>query len=144
MFTFSRVAHAENAGAVTAVCTVGHEGEHLVSAGVDGTLKVWVSHDAPKGQQTVARCTRVLAGHKQKRGKCKATCLTDAGGRFVISGGEDGIARLWNVVTGACLREFDARSPVRSVATVGENGSIVACGTDDGVVRLYLPPACIL
>ena len=137
--THSLFYFTDNAGPVTAVCSVGDDGEHLVSAGADGSLKVWVSHTAQRGMQTNARCLRVLSGHKAKRGKCKATCVAAAGGPLVVSGGDDGFVRLWHAVTGACLREYNAESPVRSVAVIGDDLSIVACGTSDGIVRDPIP-----
>ncbi|MBN1565197.1 MAG: hypothetical protein JXA10_15235, partial [Anaerolineae bacterium] len=59
-------------------------------------------------------------------------------GARIVSGGDDGIVRIWNAQTGEELDQFAANptGPVWSVAWSPDNRTVVS-GGDDGTVRAW-------
>jgi WD40 repeat protein len=70
------------------------DGRRLLSAGHDGTLRLW---DVSTGQ-----CLRTFEGHE---GAVTSACLS-ADDRRALSGGLDRSVRLWDLETGECLRHW--------------------------------------
>jgi WD40 repeat protein/serine/threonine protein kinase len=92
-----------HAGPATAVA-MGPDGKTAVSAGRDGTLRVW---DLPVGREL-----RTLRGHE---GMILALALSPDG-RRALTGGSDRTLIHWNLETGEPLRRF--RGPRDSVLSV--------------------------
>ncbi|HTI73085.1 MAG TPA: serine/threonine-protein kinase [Candidatus Limnocylindria bacterium] len=58
------------------------------------------------------------------------------GGRKIVSGGMDGMLRIWDASTGACLTNFPAHVPVVWTISIATNGELVTAGAD-GHVRFW-------
>lgn len=79
------------------------DGQRALTAGYDGTLKLW---ELPSG-----RCLRTLQGHTQR---VNAAALS-ADGSVALSGAQDQTVRLWDVGTGQCLATVQEHSAVAAV-----------------------------
>ncbi|KAJ2345622.1 hypothetical protein GGF43_005172, partial [Coemansia sp. RSA 2618] len=99
----------------------------FASAANDGTVRVW---DADSGA-----CVRELRGHTSlvyalaSGGSCDSS-----GGEWLVSGGEDRAMRVWDE-SGLRHTVLVPSTSVWAVAALA-NGDI-ACGTDDGRVRVF-------
>jgi WD40 repeat protein len=96
-------------------------GQHLASAGEDGTVRVW---DLKRGEEL-----RLLRGHTD----AVSTCAFSPDGRQLASAGKDGSIRLWDATTGAFVRLLSGHeggvfrcafsSDGRELVSVGADGS---------------------
>ena len=68
----------------------------------------------------------------------KTTAITvDGVGRLALSGGSDGLATLWDVQTGQCLRVLEGHGDEISDVAITADGAWAATGSADGSVRLW-------
>lgn len=99
-------------------------GSSIVTSTSEDALLIW---DSPLETEV----PRELRGHK--RG-VNSLC---AYGSTVVSAGNDGTIRVWDVRTGQCLRVLEGHTgPVRSL-TVNPSGSLLLSGSDDCTIRLW-------
>ncbi len=100
------------------------DGKKAVSAGADGSLRLW---DTKTGKEL-----RRLDGHSGR-----VWCVAFApDGRRVVSGGFDGSVRVWDLVSGRETRRFTHNDYVRSVV-FSQDGHFILSGGDDKLVRLW-------
>ena len=135
-----------------------------VSSSTDGTIRVWdlagqkelrtimtgAGHAdrvrlSPDGRRIAAATQRggallydAATGDVERRFEGHAGRVNDLAFDLavatLVTGGEDGTLRIWNVANGECLAIYPARSPVRSVSAIRADAR-VACGTADGQVH---------
>jgi eukaryotic-like serine/threonine-protein kinase len=79
--------------------------------------------------------SRVL-DHLLKAGPIRVAAMSPGGG-VVLTGGEDGIARLWSPKTWEPMRDPLVHPPAVNCAAFSPDGSIALTGGDDGTVRLW-------
>ncbi|PHQ52914.1 hypothetical protein BLA24_04995 [Streptomyces cinnamoneus] len=101
-------------------------GGHLLSAGADGTVRVW--------DVAGSRGSSVLAGH---RAPVRALAAA-SGGPLVAWGTDEGEVTVWNSATGRRAPAGRHTGPVRAVALSGRGESVVSAG-EDGRVRIAHP-----
>ncbi len=99
-------------------------GAKLAVGGADGRVRIVDPRER--------RVATVLAGH-QGRARCVAF---DSKGS-VVSGGEDGVVRVWGDDPGIPALEFDARAGPVAAVDVDASGSTIAGGGVDGRIRLW-------
>jgi WD40 repeat protein len=97
----------------------------LVSAGVDGTVRLW-DPEAPQ-------CLHVLRGHA---GPVAAVGFSPDGA-LVVSAGSDATVRLWDPATGRALQVLEGRTDQAPVAELSPYAALLATGGADGVVRMW-------
>jgi len=79
---------------------------------------------------------RPLSGHTGPPSGGVFSASYSAEGRYLASGGSDGVVRLWDAVSGSCVEEFpEHRGPVRSVAASPDGDMLASC-SDDGTLLL--------
>jgi hypothetical protein len=100
------------------------DGAKAISAGADGSLRLW---DTRTGKEL-----RRFDGHT---GRVWAVAFAPDG-RRIASGGFDGSVRVWDLVSGREARRFNHADYVRSV-TFAHDGRFLLSGGDDGLVRLW-------
>jgi len=101
------------------------DGKKAVSAGQDGSLRLW---DTKTGKEI-----RRLDGHNGR----VWTVAFAPDGRRVASGGFDATIRLWDLASGREIRRFTGSTDyVRSVA-FSHDGHLLLSGGDDRMVRLW-------
>jgi WD40 repeat protein len=105
------------------------DGERVVSAGADATVRIWSVH----GDRTV-----VLRGHDGP----VASAGFDPGGARVTSTGQDGTVRVWSASGGESLVVlYRHRGPGLSAGFSGDGRQVVSAG-DPGTVRLTPCDVC--
>jgi WD40 repeat protein len=101
------------------------DGKLLASAGADNVVKVW---DYEKGEQA-----RSINAHGKQ-----ITRLLFIGKKseFVTCSGDQTI-RFWNADNGGNVRNFGGNSDFLYAVGISPDGSILAAGGEEGVLRLY-------
>jgi WD40 repeat protein len=116
-------AHEGGAGSVA----VTPDGTHIVSGGLDGTVRVWnLATGIPIGNPLTAH-----------QGGVRSVAVTPDG-THIVSGGRDGKVRVWDLATGTPLgKPLTAhQGGVWSVA-VTPDGTRIISGGEDGTVRVW-------
>jgi WD40 repeat protein len=101
------------------------DGKLLASAGADNVVKIW---DYEKGEQA-----RTIPAHGKQ-----VTRLVFIGntGQFATCSGDQTV-RFWNVDNGGNTRNFGGNTDFLYAIGVSPDGTILAAGGEEGVVRLY-------
>ncbi len=101
------------------------DGKLIASAGADNVVKIW---DYTKGEQI-----RTINAHNKQ-----ITALVFIGktNTFATCSGDQQV-RFWNVTNGGNTRNFSAGSDFLQCVGVSPDGSVMAVGGQEGVVRLY-------
>jgi WD40 repeat protein len=117
-------------GHTGAVIAAAVAGSRVVSAGKDGSVRVWdrASH----------RLVRVLRGH---HGLLYAVAVS-AAGDVVASAGDDGVVRLWSGLSGRSIGVLAGLSKrVRGLAFDRTGGLLVSGSEDGGITVRSVDPA---
>jgi WD40 repeat protein len=98
-------------------------GRRVVTAGQDGTARVW---DAATGRQVL-----VL---RHRGPVLQASFSPD--GRLILTASADGTARLWDAADGTQRAVLEHDGPVRK-ASFSHDGTLVVTASDDGTARVW-------
>lgn len=101
------------------------DGKHIVSGGVDKTLRLWNREDGS-----------VVMTFKGHRNFVNAAAFAPDG-KTLASGGEEGAVKLWNVEDGSCLNTLKGHGDSVSSAAFFPDGKRLATGSTDGTVRVW-------
>jgi len=111
-------------------CDVSRSGSRVAAACDDGSAYVYETSDV-----SALSAPLVLTGHV---GPVRACAFTSDGHRLV-TGGDDGIVRIRDAVTGATVRDWTGHaSTIWSIATTPAHDLIATAG-EDNVLRLWRP-----
>ncbi|MEO0769093.1 MAG: NB-ARC domain-containing protein, partial [Cyanobacteria bacterium J06649_4] len=114
--------------------TFSPDGQWLVSAGDDHTIRVWSVADCNCADAAVQlRPDATLLGHKG----CVRSLQFIPGTSQLVSGSDDKTVRLWDIEKQTCVYEFSHSSDrIRSIA-VSPDGQLLASGGDDRQLVLW-------
>ena len=101
------------------------DGKLLASASADNSIKVW---DFEKGEQV-----RTMNGHAKQITRLVFVGTT---AQIVTCSGDQSV-RMWNVESGGTIRQFGTVNDFLYAVGVSPDGSIIAAGGEEGIVRLY-------
>jgi WD40 repeat protein len=101
------------------------DGKMLASASADNSIKVW---NYENGEQV-----RTIPGHGKQVTRLlfkgtTAECITVSGDQTV---------RMWNVDNGGNTRNFSGAADFLYAVGISSDGTVVAAGGEEGIVRLY-------
>ncbi|KAF2106141.1 WD40-repeat-containing domain protein [Lophiotrema nucula] len=97
--------------------------KHIISCSKDASINVW---DRATGTHI-----RTLTGH---RGPVNAVQLR---GHLLVSASGDGIAKLWNLESGACIKEFPSQDRGLAAVEFSDDAKYVLAGGNDHVVYKF-------
>jgi WD40 repeat protein len=106
-------------------CAYSPDGKQIVSAGGDGTLRIW---DADSGE-----VLRTLKGHSS----AVNACATSPDGKAVLSASWDHTLRLWDAHSGEMLRSLEAHSDRVNACAFSPDGSRIVSASDDRTLRIW-------
>lgn len=101
------------------------DGKRIVSAGADDLVKIW---DYEKGEKT-----RDLKGASKQVLRLAFVGKTP---NFLTVGGDASVRR-WSVETGDPSRTFDGAKDYLYAVAANADGSLIASGGEEGIVRIY-------
>jgi len=105
------------------VLDVCFDDKHIVSCSKDTTLCLW---DRRTGQ-----LLKRLVGH---RGPVNAVQLR---GNLAVSASGDGIAKLWNLTSGLCIKEFPSKNRGLACIEFSEDARYIFAGGNDQVIYRF-------
>jgi WD40 repeat protein len=105
------------------------DGEHVVSAGADATVRIW----SVRGDRVVT-----LRGHEGP----VFSADFDRDGKRVTSAGQDGTVRVWSAAGGEALVVLDRYQGAARTAEFSEDGRRVVSAGDPGIVRVSSCDVC--
>ncbi|KAL1600719.1 hypothetical protein SLS60_007107 [Paraconiothyrium brasiliense] len=97
--------------------------KHIISCSKDSAIIVW---DRQTGRQV-----RTLTGH---RGPVNAVQLR---GNLLVSASGDGVAKLWNLDSGVCIKDFPSEDRGLAAVEFSDDAKYVLAGGNDHVVYKF-------
>jgi guanine nucleotide-binding protein subunit beta-2-like 1 protein len=119
-------------GWVTSIATTYEQSNLVVSSSRDKKIMIW---ELTPGEASSGYARKALSGHSE----CVACVVLSSDGQFALSGSWDRSMRLWDLNTGATVRNFQDnghKKDVFSVAFSGDNRQIVS-GSRDKTIKLW-------
>jgi WD40 repeat protein len=113
--------HAKEIGAVT----ITPDGNHIISASWDNTLKVW---EVSTGQEV-----RTLKGHTSD---VNAVAITPDG-KHVVSGSHDRTIKVWEIASGREVHTLQGHSEGISAVAVTPDGQHIISGSYDSTIKVW-------
>jgi len=105
------------------VLDVCFDDKHILSCSKDATVCLWDRH--------TGSFLRKLTGH---RGPVNAVQLR---GDLVVSASGDGIAKLWNIRSGLCIKEFPSRDRGMACVEFSPDSRTILAGGNDQVIYQF-------
>jgi len=120
------------------------DGTKLASAGWDGTARVWDLAAGIETNKFDVKAQKESRDHEENK-QYAVAFATDKSGKYVLSGGADGLIWIWNLAHNNLDRARTGHNEAHHTTTVrslsfAPNGSdeFVSAGSD-GTIRFYLP-----
>lgn len=108
---------------VAGVLDVCFDAKHIVSCSKDTTICLW--------DQETGEFLRKLSGH---RGPVNAVQMR---GNLVVSASGDGVAKLWNLTSGLCIKEFPSKDRGMACVEFSPDSRTILAGGNDQVIYQF-------
>ena len=108
-------------------CAFAPNGQRIVSASRDGTLRLW-------GVLSMRSSRATLRGHD---GWVNACAFSPKGGSLIVSGGEDGTLRLWRADSGALCGILEGHTDAVTACAFAPNEQRIVSASRDGTIKLW-------
>jgi WD40 repeat protein len=106
-------------------CAVTPDGQHVVSASMDRTLKVW--------ELATGRAVATLAGHTN----VVVACAVTPDGRHVVSASVDETLRVWELATGRAVATLAGHTDYVRACAVTPDGRHVVSVSEDRTLKVW-------
>ncbi|MDZ4819666.1 MAG: c-type cytochrome domain-containing protein [Planctomycetota bacterium] len=107
-------------------------GTQLATADADNVVRIWAIPAAVQPGEP-AKPIKELKGHAAA---VTAIASVLPAGKVIVTGGQDGTVRVWNLDNGQVVRQMDQAAPVLAVAVRGDGKRIATSGANN-VARLW-------
>ena len=112
------------------------DGKRLVTAGSDGTARVWDVSTALKTDTTTDQKAVTLSGHVG----VVNTARFSPDGKLIVTAGDDKTARVWEAATGKLVATLKGHKGAVHDAQFSPDGKYVITAGDDKTARIYIVP----
>ncbi|WBW70978.1 cullin 1 adaptor protein Pop1 [Schizosaccharomyces osmophilus] len=112
-------------GHTDSIREVACEGDTIVSASYDGTVRIW--------RASTGDCLHILRGHL---GRVYSVAI-DSAGKHCMSAGLDAKIRIWDIETGALVRTLNGHSSLVSQVTLKNDYLVSASASPDNSLRVW-------
>jgi WD40 repeat protein len=112
-------------------------GDQLVSAALDGTVRLWDMAAALQSGRATAAARLVLQAHTEPA----RDVLWGPDGTTLLSAGDDGAVRAWDAVNGKQLDQLTGHADTVLSVSWSPDGSRLAAGVDDATIRVWSVPS---
>ncbi len=106
-------------------CTVTPDGQHVVSASLDQTLKVW--------ELGSGRAVATLAGHTSIVHACAVT----PDGQYVVSASADQTLKVWELGSGRAVATLAGHTSIVHACAVTPDGRHVVSASEDQTLKVW-------
>ncbi len=126
------------------VATFSPDGNTVLTCGQDGTGQLWErrasgASEEPSADSPPSLCWRTR-GHALEHDRAILAAVFSPDGRLILTGSEDGKARLWDARSGKALKVFAHADRVGQVAFL-PGGKVALTASHDGTARLWDVPS---
>ncbi|MFO0905424.1 MAG: protein kinase [Pirellulales bacterium] len=131
--------HAGQGGEFTAVAFA-PDGRHIATVGIGAPPTLWrLARDEATQHWTAAELRRLGAGPQNADASGSSTrCIEfSRDGQWIVTGGDDRIARLWSFASGRLAANLEGHSATITCAAFSADGLRVLTGSDDARVMLW-------
>ena len=101
------------------------DGRFLVSASMDGTMRVW--------NVNTGECVKLLVGHS---GWVNSACFSPDG-KYIVSASEDNTIRIWDFPSGNCIDTLKGHTESVYTVAISKDGEKLISASWDGTVRIW-------
>jgi WD40 repeat protein len=114
------------------------DGRQVAAAGDDGVIRVWeFEPDGSIVRQNRPTFTLTDPALQRSMNRRLTSLSFDQTGSLLVSGGDDGIGRVWDVVRRSPLVTLNGHTAKINSANFANGGDVIVTASDDGTARIW-------